>query len=129
MTISNNTNMAIEDLALAVLALGLSIDRWEKSNDNSQDLLRLKHAYIRLDKVLAKAANYSLQESHEAASLLMRQADSHESRPGFLPCRKSESLRQKKPCIRHDEECHCAQLLQCELLDVSSYLALLCVGG
>ncbi len=105
--------MKLDDLHLANLNLGLSIDRLER--EGFTDLDDMKHAWLRINKFLIKVSNISPQESLATAETLLSLDADSDLKPNFLPCRKRPLQRHLLPCIGPDDVCHCAQLLQCNI--------------
>ena len=107
--------MTILDLERASWALGVFIDRLEKTSPSFPELMEFKHAYLRLHHCLVKATRRSHRESRLTRAALMAQPDDCLIVPSFLPCHKRPLQRRQLPCTCPDDICHCAQLLQCDL--------------
>ncbi len=103
------------DLEMALWGLGSYIDRTERTSPNFPDLIKMKHAYLRIHHYLIKTAKNSHQEVLLTKSVLRNLPDDIQGFPRFLPCNKSQSRHHFIPCIENDDVCHCAQLLQCNL--------------
>ena len=105
--------MKRSDISLALLVLGLDIDRLERNGFTN--LMDMKHAYLRINHYLVKTATCSLQESRATADVLLSLSVDSDLKPNFLPCHKLPLQPHLLPCIGPDDVCHCAQLLQCNL--------------
>jgi len=116
--------MKRSDLGLALLVLGLNIDRLER--EGFTDLMDMKHAYLRINHYMIKTSNVPPQEFQSTIDALLSLDEGHDLKPNWLPCNKSPLQRHRLPCIRLGDVCHCAQLLQCNVEedDVSSSLVL-----
>ena len=107
--------MKRSDIALALLVLGLDIDRLER--EGFSDLMDMKHAYLRIKHYLVKTSTCSPEEFRATADALLSLADSSDLKPNFLPCHKRPLQRHRLPCSAPGDVCHCVQLLQCNLED------------
>jgi VanZ family protein len=73
--------MKLDDLHLANLNLGLSIDRLER--EGFTDLDDMKHAWLRINKFLIKVSNISPQESLATAETLLSLDADSDLKPNF----------------------------------------------
>lgn len=107
--------MTKADLAAALRALGYEIDRIEDHPINAPFRVPLVHAYLRIHHYLVKTSTYPLRESRATVRALLSLGANAGLRPCFLPCHKLPIQSHLLPCIRPDDVCHCAKLLQCDL--------------
>jgi len=108
------------DIAIACFVLGMAIDRHIKDGFAESALLKDKHSYLRLRNALINISNRPPQEFQARGVLLRSLAKEGKGlKPDWLPCNSAQSLLHSQPCSRRGEVCRCAQLLQCELDNVS----------
>ena len=107
--------MTQSDINIALLVLGLYIDRLERTGADEDETIHYKHAYLRINQYAIRLSNYSRQECHATLNVLRDLPDHHEFVPRWLPCHKLPLQPDSLPCIAPDDVCHCAKLLQCKL--------------
>ena len=111
------------DLSLALLTLGLWIDRMEKWGNKDNMLMQYKHAYLRINWWMLKNPSFRVIPSptEEEWQRLQESTKDGEFVPSFLPCHKLPLHNHHLPCNSHSKSCHCAQKLQCELTEDISF--------
>ena len=116
--------MKREDLAVALSALGNYIGRIDDCPTNAVELTYLKHAYLRINHYLVKTSTCSPQEFRATIRALRGLPANSVLSPGWLPCHKLPIQHHLLPCIRPDDVCHCAKLLQCDADEEDDFFSL-----
>jgi hypothetical protein len=107
--------MKQKDIALALHALGLWIDRMERGGTSNETLIPFKHAYLRINWWILKNPSYSRRPALTKEELQVFWERRHSIAMTWLPCRKLLSESDPAPCNSQSKFCHCAQMLLLDL--------------
>jgi hypothetical protein len=106
---------SVDDIDTAKTCLGLYIDQMEKSGAGGFEFL--KKSYLRLHLFSRRQQNLSRKDGDAIRERLRHVVEVGQVFPLWLPCHNLQSGLHAQQCMLPDEVCHCAQLLNCELVD------------
>lgn len=102
------------DIRLALMTLGVWIDRAEKGGTTDETtLMPFKHAYLRINRWIHKNPDFNptlaLREEQWQEILQKGQTIT----PSFLPCHNGLTKDRHQPCNTLSSSCRCMELLGC----------------
>ena len=117
------------DFASINFGLGIWIDEMERRGWKDDFLMQFKHLYLLLNWFMLKDPVFPLTPAlpEDQQQLLKDERQRGEVIvPRWLPCLNRQSGIYHLPCTSHDNECHYAKLLHCNVEDFHDLFSALC---